>query len=71
MSRQVRLEAVAQLRRPRCPIRDERHRPALQDKLRQDKYMKILPRDRETGRHGGVCVHHGPDVGPTRQDPQM
>src|SRR2546422_594137 len=69
--REIRLEPVAQLRRPRRPIGDEGHIPALQDKLRQDQYMQVLARDRQTGRHGGVRVHDRSHVGPGGQDPEM
>src|SRR5213083_2756815 len=68
---QMRLEPVPQLRRPRRPIGDEGHIPALEDKLRQDQYMQVLARDRQTGRHGGVRMHYRPDVRPACQDPQM
>src|SRR2546426_3828328 len=69
--RQVRLEPVPQLRRPWRPIGDQGYIPALNDKLRQDQYMQVLPRDRQTGRHGGVGVHDGADVGPAVQDSEV
>src|SRR5437016_1839964 len=69
--RQVRLEPVPQLRRPWRPIGDQGYVPALNDKLRQDQYMQVLPRDRQTGRHGGVGVHDGADVGPAVQDSEV
>src|SRR2546426_9491976 len=67
--REIRLEPVAQLRRPRRPIGDEGHIPALQDKLRQDQYMQVLARDRQTRPPGGVRGHDRPPRGPAGPAP--
>ena len=69
MACQVRLELVPQLGRARRPIMDERDLTALQDKFRQDKCAKGLPRDREGGRDGWMGVHDRAHVRPSRQNP--
>src|SRR3989441_11695847 len=46
--REIRLEPVAQLRRPRRPLGGEGHNPPLQEKARQDQYMPVFARRRPT-----------------------
>src|SRR2546422_3304427 len=69
--REIRLEPVAPLRRPRRPIGDEGHIPPLQDKLRQDQYMPVFARDRQTGPHGGGRLHDRPYAGSAGPEPHI
>src|SRR3989449_2696589 len=68
---EIRLEPIPQLPGPTRPIGDQGHIPTLQDKLRQDQYMQVLARDRQTGRHRGGRVHDRPHVGPAGPGPGM
>ncbi len=71
MTGQVGLEAVPQLRGPRGPVGHERDLPALQNKFRQDKCVKTLPRDGEGGGEGGMGVYDGADIRPPGKNPEM